>query len=124
MLADPQAVTVSGATGSPFSLPRMGNSDSVSIYGITGSTDGMALDIRQTVGKRNRHQVRFKLTKTAPNPLISAQNIIYSATVLVTVDAPPTGFTTAELVALCVGAFGNLTAGSNANLTKVIGGEL
>lgn len=121
MLSEPQALTVTGASGSPFSLPRVGSGD---YSGLFQTTDGnVSISIRHQYAKRNRHTVQFKLTKIAPDPLISAQNIIYTATVGVTLDVPKTGFTVAEIVALAAGSFGNLTASTNANLTKVAGGE-
>lgn len=121
MLADPQALTVTGASGSPFTLPRTGSGDASAIY---STNDGnVSISVRHFYAKRNRHTVQFKLTKIAPDPLISAQNIVYSATVGISFDVPRTGFTVAEIVALAAGSFGNLTASTNANLTKVVGGE-
>jgi hypothetical protein len=121
MLVDPQALAVTGAIGTPFSLPRVGSGVDLGTY---QTNDGnVTMSIRHNYAKRNRHSVIFSLTKIAPDPLISAQNIVYTAKVQVVLDVPKTGFTVAELVNLAVGSFGNLTATTNKNLTGLAGGE-
>jgi len=119
---DPQAITVTGATGSPFSLPRVSTEGSRSIY---QSSDGlMKMTVSHAYNKRNRRVIRADLTKVAANPLLSAENIIYSTGLYLVSDEPPTGiFTVAERLALYAGLNTQLTASSNAVLTKFLGGE-
>lgn len=121
MLVDPQTLAVTGAAGTPFTLPRVGSGIDLGTY---QTNDGnVQISIRHTYAKRNRHSALFSLTKIAPDPLISAQNIVYTAKVSIAFDVPKTGFTVTEIVNLAVGAFGNLTATTNKNLTAIAGGE-
>jgi len=117
--ADPQSITITGIGAS--SLPRTGlGMDS----GVFSKDDGnLRMSVQHIVGKRNRDSVKFTLTKIAADPLISAQSIIYTANFTVAVDKPKTGFTVTELTNMVVGCLANLSASSNANLIKLLGGE-
>lgn len=118
MLSDPQSVTISG---SAVSLPRTAVTPTGAAYTSPDST--VAFDILHTKGRRNRHQVRIKSDKIAADPLLTATNRRLSASVWLTVDVPPEGFTVAEQVALISALAAWLTASTNANATKVVGGE-
>jgi len=116
--ADPQSITISG---SAVSLPRVGSGPTTGAFSANDGT--VQLSVLHTSGKRNRHTLRLTHSKIAPDPLISAQNIRYSASVYLGFDVPPTGYTVAELVAIVTGFLANATASSNANITKLLGGE-
>jgi hypothetical protein len=62
-------------------------------------------------------------TKIVTDPLFSTQNKQVIARATLTVSAPPSGFTQTQLKELAKGLMSNLTASTDANLIKVIGGE-
>lgn len=66
---------------------------------------------------------RYDFKKIAPDPLISATNIEYAMSAYLVMDVPVTGFTVAEAVAVAKALITNLTASTDANLTKIAGGE-
>lgn len=116
--ADPQSITVSGTA---TSLPRTGSGVGV---GTFGSNDGaLSMDVRHTAGRRVRRTIGVSSKKYASDPLVPTQNTPVSATVRLVVDAPVQGYTPADLEALLVGFISNLTAGTNANIKKLLGGE-
>lgn len=115
---DPQSVTISGTA---ISLPRTGSGLGA---GTFGSNDGSAaLDVRHTYGKRTRRTLGIATKKYASDPLNPSQNTPVSATVRIVVDHPVQGYTPADLEALIVGFLASLTAGTNANIKKLLGGE-
>lgn len=117
--ADPQSVTVSG-TAVP--LPRTGSGLGT---GTFGSSDGAyGVDVRNSYGKtRIRRTIGISNKKFASDPLRPTDNKPVAATVRLVVDQPIQGYTSAELQAIIVGFLGNLTATSNANIVKLLGGE-
>jgi hypothetical protein len=115
--SDPQSVTI----GSAISLPR--TSSGVNNGAFTSSDGTTGLVVAHTYGNRTRRTARVNFAKIAADPLISAQNIKYSASAYVVLDVPITGFTVAEQVQIITGLTTWLTATSNANATKLAGGE-
>lgn len=116
--ADPQSITISGTANS---LPRTGSGPGT---GSFATNDGaLALSVQHTTGRRIRHSASMVVKKFSSDPLVPAQNIPVSGTVRLIVDAPPQGWTVAEQEAAVVGFFANLTAGTNANLKKLLGSE-
>ncbi|DAD51627.1 TPA_asm: coat protein [ssRNA phage Zoerhiza.4_8] len=116
--AEPQTVTISGVANT---LQRTGQGLGV---GTFSTNDGaLTLEIRNTYGKRIRRQLRFVHKKYASDPTKPAENIPVSSTVQIFVDIPVQGYTSADMLAIVVGALNNLTATSNANITKLLGGE-
>lgn len=118
MLADPQSITISGAT---TSLPRTSSGMNSGVF--TASDGTIVEDISHSYGKRTRRMIGVRVNKVAPDPLISAQNIKYSARVYLVVDEPVTGFTVVEKKAIIDGFFAQLNATSGALITKFVGGE-
>jgi hypothetical protein len=117
--ADPQLVTVSTVEKT---LPRTS-------FGATSGTFTMGdgayqLAISHQFGKRFRRVARLNATKIAPDPLISAQNIVYTMGVYLVVDVPKTGYTIAEQKAVCDALTAWLSASSGAHLTSLLGGEV
>lgn len=118
MLTDPQSVTINAVANS---LPAISRGVNLSAY---QKDDGnVKLSVSHTYGKRTRRQVRLDYSKIAADPLISSQNIKYSMTAYLVVDVPITGFTVTEAGYIVAALTGWLTASSNANTTKVLGGE-
>lgn len=119
MFTDPQSLTKTG--GSAVSLPRTSSADNSGAFKASDGT--LQMLISHSYGKRNRHTLRVVDTKTTADPLTTGSSFIASSTVSVIVDAPPVGYTPAELNAI-VGAVSTwLTASSGANPLKVLGGE-
>lgn len=114
MLADPQTIN-------SVSLPRTGVGADTATY---QSADGaLSLRIQQVKGKdRTRSIISVQSNKIAADP-ITAVNQRVTAVASVTVTAPVSGFTAAELKDLFVGLSTVLTATSGATLVKILGGE-
>lgn len=115
--ADPQSITVTGAASS---LPRTGSG--IATGNFTSADGTVKLTVSHAYGKRTRRQLRVDLKKIAADP-ITAQNAYFGASAYIVVDAPPVGFTNAELVTLIVGLADYLKASTNAAATKLVGGE-
>lgn len=118
MLADPQSITLSqGAKTASRILTgtargRFASPDSTTVLEV--ETDGTA--------NRARTIVRVTDSKIAADPL-TAQMQQVSASATLTINRPLATFTETEVVALVSGLTTWLTAGTNANLKKVVGGE-
>lgn len=115
--ADPQSVTI----GSAISLPRTGQGMDQGDF--TSADGGVNLTVSHQYKTRIRRQFRVDQQKIVTDPLFSTQNKRVSASAYLVVDAPQSGFSPAELKSLVTGLIGNLTASSDANLTKFLGGE-
>jgi hypothetical protein len=118
--SDPQSVTI-GTTPGAVSLPRTSNG--VNTGGFTANDASVALNIAHAYGKRTRRTARIDYSKIAPDPLISANNIKYSASCYVVVDQPVTGFSAGEIKDLATALSTWLTASSGAHITQLAGGE-
>lgn len=116
--SDPQSVTI----GTAQSLPRTGQGIN---NGLFRKDDGnVELSVSHQYGKsRYRRTARVNFAKVAPDPLVSSTNIRFSASAYIVLDIPVTGFTVAEQVQLITGLTTWLTASTNANATKLAGGE-
>lgn len=118
MLADPQSVTINSVANS---LPAISRGENNSTY---QKDDGnVALKVSHNYSKRTRRTVRLDFSKIAADPLISAQNIKYSMSAYLVIDAPITGFTIAEQKYIVDALTAYLTASSGAKVTSVLGGE-
>lgn len=112
---DPQSLTVGTA---PVSLPRTGSSSNSGTF--RSSDQKYVLEIRHTVGTRERHNAKFSFADVVGNPLVPSQNIAVSAAVNLTVDHPRNGLTAAAIRDLAEALAGWAT---EENLGKLIGGE-
>jgi hypothetical protein len=118
MLTEPQSVTTDAA----HSMPRVGMGASSGEF--ENSTDGYSFVITHDYSSsRQRHVVWLEQVKIVTDPLFSTQNKQVVARATITVSAPMSGFTPTQLKELAKGLIGNLTASSDANLVKIIGGE-
>ena len=115
-LADPQSITV----GSAVSLPRTLTDKQSAEYTSADGTVSLLVS-HQSVKGRRRSLVKAKRKKVTTDPLTDNKSEI-GAVINISIDRP-NGFTEAELVELCTGAFTWNTAGTNANLKKVLGFE-
>jgi len=116
---DPQSINL---TGSASSLPRVSGPANGS--GQFMSNDGtLALDIKQSNGKRSSGIIRATIKKYSVNPLDTTLNVPVNASVFVGFNRPLQGFTVTELVTALNGLVANLQASTNANLIKFLGGE-
>ncbi len=118
MYADPQTVTVNTVAQS---LPRVGTSLTSGRYSKDDGT--YVLTVSHASGKRNQHKVRLDVNKIVTDPFASDRNIPVGASVFLTLDTPPTGFTNAELVTYLTAVADWLKASTNAASTKLVGGE-
>lgn len=116
-LSDPQSITVAGVQA----LPRTSTVADGSAYSKADGT--LRLELAHTYGKRTRHVARIRSNKIAADPLLATTNVRLSASVYLTIDVPSAGFTVAEQVELVTALSTWLTAGTNANVTKLVGGE-
>ena len=116
--SDPQSVTI---VGGATSLPRISSGTN---QGVFGSSDGYnKLTVATTYGSRTRHTARLDLAKVAANPFDSTLNAKYSMSAYIVFDVPTVGYTIADMVTNSAGLCTWLTASTNANLTKLMGGE-
>ncbi len=116
-LADPQSMTV----GTLQSLPRTTTGSTQAEYSTADGTLKLLVSHQQTKGRR-RSLVKSNRSKVSTNVLTDVKSEI-SAGINISIDRPAVGFTETELIELVTGAFGWLTAGTNANLKKVLGLE-
>lgn len=114
---DPQTVTV----GSALTLPRISSGIN---SGSFSKDDGTAvLSVSHQYGKRTRRTARVTSTKISADPLLTNVNVRLSASAYLVVDVPNNGYTIAEIKDIVTGLTTWLTASTNANLVKLLGGE-
>jgi len=115
MFADPQSITVNTVAQS---LPAIARNDVSSTY--KKDDDSYKLTVGHQYGKRKRFTVRLDAQKIAPDPLVASNNLQYTSSAYLVIDAPNVGYTNAELkdIALALSSWA-----TSANLLKVLGGE-
>lgn len=119
MLTDPQTLTVATVA---IPMPKVSTTDNRSTYSSADYT--RKLLVSHSYGKRTRRTVRINREKIAPDAIFPAQNRPYGMSAYLVIDTPVNvGFTPVEIRDEVAALVLWLTAGSNANLTKVIGGE-
>ncbi len=116
--ADPQSVTVSGTASS---LPRTGSGATSGTYSTADG--GLVLTVSHQSSKRYRRVARLTQSKIVPDALQPNVNTPVSMSVYLVVDAPKMGFTVAEQVAAVAALNKWLSDSTNANTTRLIGGE-
>lgn len=115
--SDPQSVTI----GSAISLPRTGSGIDSGVFSAADSNT--VLTVSHQRGKRVRRTARIRYDKVVADPIVTGTNLRVSAGVYIVLDVPSVGFTTAEQVQIITALTTWLTATSNANATKMVGGE-
>lgn len=117
-LSDPQSVVIGANTRTV--AKTIDNPTSSSYLDID---NGVTFTASSQANKRRRTSIRVDLEKIAPDPFVTTINRKLSASVYLVIDAPLTGFTKTELKDLSLSISSWMTAGSSANLLKVLGGE-
>lgn len=119
-LSDPVVVTISGT---PVSMPRTYGQGQEARY---TSADGLiSVSANHTLVKqgRERHLLRIDHSKLTANPFDSSENMKVNMAYYVVFDLPPAGYTDAEALAVFTGFNTWVTAGTNAVIAKLLGGE-
>lgn len=115
--ADPQSITVNAVAQT---LPRTSSGPS---SGVFSKDDGSyRLTVSHSYGKRTRRTVRIDHQKIAADPLL-ATNAKFNMSTYVVVDAPPAGYSNAEIKQIIDALTAYLTASSGARVTQLLGGE-
>jgi len=117
---DPLSVTINAVT-SP--LPRTFQEGNEARY---SSADGLiAVSANHTLVKqgRERHMLRIDHSKLTANPFDTSENVKVNMAYYVVFDLPPAGYTDAEALQVYTGFSSMVAAGSNALITKLLGGE-
>lgn len=117
--SDPQSLTIAGVA---TSFPRVFTDGDQSNY---RTADGnRTLQLAHTYrARRIRRTARLDYRKVAPDSLFPAQNTPYTTSFYVVSDLPTFGFSATELKDEGAALMTWLTASSNANLIKLLGGE-
>lgn len=115
-LPDPQSITISAATSS---LPRITDDGNTGTYQSADGLIKFTVVSAKTANGRLRATIRIDKTVVAADPL-TAVNQSLSGSIYYVYDFPVLGFTTADKIAIAAGLSGQLTASSNAVLTKVL----
>lgn len=116
--SDPQSVTPHGTA---VSLPRTGQGNDSGDF--RSADNGLQLKIKQSYGRRTHREIRLVEDKIVSDPLYAGQNLKVSSSVYLVIDHPNQGFSPTELKELAKGLIANLTASTDANLIKFVGGE-
>lgn len=116
--ADPQSVTIGGST---ISLPRTSVGDNESKY---TSGDGLVvLSASSQYAKRTRRVIRLDHSKVTTDPFRPSENVKVGTSVYLVFDVPPAGYDASDLLEIYDGFRDQLAAGSDALITKLLGGE-
>lgn len=116
---DPQSLTIGGVA---TSFARVSSGDYKSSYGTSDGNRQLLLS-SQYGTKRVRRTARLNLRKVAADELFPAQNTPYTTSFYVVTDGPLYGFTTTELQNEGHALMTWLTASTDANFVKLLGGE-
>lgn len=117
--ADPQSVTISG---SAISLPRVNVGANLSEY--LSADQRVRLKASTQYGKRTRRTLRLDHSKIATDPY-TAQNAEYAMSVYLVFDTPAggIGYSAADALAVYLGLKGQMSASSDALISKLLAGE-
>lgn len=115
--ADPQSVN----DGAAHSLARTGQGLDTGTFRNTA--DGFEMKISHSYGRRIRREIRLDQSKIVTDPLVPANSVPAAASVYLVINHPETGFTPTQLKDLTKALMSNLTASTDANLVKLVGGE-
>lgn len=115
---DPQTITISAVT---TPLPRVSNRANGSDY---QSADGLIkLSADNAYGRRVRRVLRIDHSKVSADVFIPSQNVKQSMSCYIVFDIPVAGYTNAEVLAVYAGLKTQMTASSDALISKLLGGE-
>lgn len=118
MFSDPQSVTIGGVA---TSLPRVGSGIS---QGVFQTPDGATtMSISHSIGKRARRTAKLSMKLFASDPITPTNNVPVNGAFYVVCDFPLQGISATQQKDLASALATWLTASTNANLIKLIGGE-
>jgi len=120
VFSDPQSVTI----GTAQTLARTGISGNAGSFTKDDGTAALQISHSQSKSNRKRSTARVDFSKIVADPLVTGTNLRLSASAYIVIDRPVNGFTVAEVVQLITGLTTWLTASTNANATKLGGGEV
>ena len=120
--ADPQSVTFAAPLPvGAVSLPRVSVGQFASTY---QSADGFVkLSASSQIGKRTRRVLRLDHSKIAANTFDPSVQSAYSMSCYLVFDTPLIGYSTAEQLEVYRGLKGQMTASTDALISKLLGGE-
>lgn len=119
--ADPQSVTYPAPISATVSLPRVSTGVGTSSY---LSSDGMTkLTASSQYGKRTRRVLRLDYSKISADVFLPDTNVQKGMSTYLVFDLPATGFTNAEAFAVYGALKGQMTASTDALISKLLGGE-
>jgi hypothetical protein len=116
MFADPQTITVNSVAKT---LPAVSRAPDSSTYKMDTGDFSLTISKART-GSRKRFAVRVDARKIAPDPLAASNNVEYTSTCILSINAPFVGYTNAEMKDIALALTGWATS---ANLLKVLGEE-
>lgn len=117
MLADPQNITTSA--GAKVASRTLTGTDRGRFISPDQST---VVEVQTSFGKRIRTVAKVTEAKVFQDPLTNAPSRVEEV-VQLTINRPQDGFSEEDVLATVKGFFGWLTASTDANLKKIIGGE-
>lgn len=116
--ADPQSLTI----GSAVSLPRVLTDSQSAGYQAADQSASLQINQQATRAGRLRHNLQARRRKISTDVLTDVKSYIDMG-ISVTIDRPAAGFTEAEALELVTAVTTWLTASTNANAKKLMGGE-
>nr|QDH88482.1 MAG: hypothetical protein H4Bulk46289e3808_000003 [Leviviridae sp.] len=119
-LTDPLSVTISAVT---TPLPRTFSEGDESAYTSNDGLIKVSVNHSQVKQGRMRHLLRIDHSKLTSDPFKPAENVRAGTACYMVFDVPPAGYTNTEVLAVYTGFKALFTAGSDAIVTKVLGGE-
>lgn len=116
--SDPQTITIDGVA---IPLPRITTGTRKGLF--AASDDSTRIEIDPRSGTRLSTSARLYQNKVTTDPLVTTTNIVVGDMVSLTINRPKAGFTDDDIIDQVTGFITWLTAGTNANLKKLIAGE-
>lgn len=116
--ADPQTITIDGTA---HSLARTYTGTNMGLF--EGPDGTVRTEIIPTNGKSKVRIARLRNTKITSDPLVTTTNVRVTDVISLNIVRPNDGFTDDEVIKQVTGFFTWLTAGTNANLKKLVAGE-
>jgi hypothetical protein len=118
MFSDPQSVTIGGVA---TSLPRVGSGIGNGVFQTPDSS--VTLQVQHSYGKRNRRTAKLSTKFLSVDPITPTNNVPVSGSFYVVADFPVQGITQDQQKDLAAALAVWLTASTNSNLIKLLGGE-
>lgn len=121
--SDPQSVTFPAPLAGTFSLPLTSRGVQGAEYTSSDGTVKLTASSQKTGKSRIRRVLRLDHSKYSASPLLPGQNVLNSMSCYIVFDIPVGGYSNAEAQAIYTGLKTQMTAASDALITKLLGGE-